>query len=102
MSEFRGALPQLQGRLYLGIGGIETTLVFHDGLKLPEFAAFDALKYSEGDAAIRRCYRAYASVARTFGTGLILDSATWRANRIFPRFGRHVPRSRCPCFIVDG
>ena len=80
MSGFRSALPQMPGDLLLGIGGIETTLVFHDGLTLPAFAAFDALRYAEGEAAIRRGYRAYGSVARAFATGLLLDSATWRAN----------------------
>ena len=33
-------------------GGIETTLIFHDGLDLPEFAAFHLLRDDEGTAAL--------------------------------------------------
>lgn len=73
-------LPQLNGGLFLGIGGIETTLVFREGIALPEFAAFDVLKHEAGEAVLRKCYESYASVAQRYGTGLILDSATWRAN----------------------
>ena len=40
MSKYRNALPQSEGRLFLADGGIETTLLFHEGLALPEFAAF--------------------------------------------------------------
>ena len=38
------SLPQLTtGRLFLTDGGLETTLVFHQGLDLPDFAAFPLL-----------------------------------------------------------
>jgi hypothetical protein len=34
-------LPQLTGdRLFITDGGLETTLIFHEGLELPDFAAF--------------------------------------------------------------
>ena len=42
---YRNALPQLDGRLYLTDGGIETTLIFHQGIELPDFAAFDLLRW---------------------------------------------------------
>jgi len=32
MARYRSALPQLDGRLFLTDGGIETTLIFLDGL----------------------------------------------------------------------
>ncbi|MFY9992234.1 MAG: homocysteine methyltransferase, partial [Rhodoplanes sp.] len=35
MNKYRGRLPQLDGGLFLTDGGIETTLVFHEGLDLP-------------------------------------------------------------------
>jgi S-methylmethionine-dependent homocysteine/selenocysteine methylase len=38
---YRNHLPQLDGGLFLTDGGIETTLIFHEGLDLPAFAAFD-------------------------------------------------------------
>ena len=44
----RNHLPQLDGDLFITDGGIETTLIFHNGLDLPLFAAFDLLKDDEG------------------------------------------------------
>jgi homocysteine S-methyltransferase len=43
MARYRKALPQLQGNLSLMDGSIVTTLVFHESLQLPYFAAFDLL-----------------------------------------------------------
>lgn len=80
MTKYRTKLPQLGDRLFLTDGGIETTLIFHEGLEIPDFAAFHLLKTPEGEAALRKYFRTYAGIARRFGTGLILESATWRAN----------------------
>ena len=50
-----GELPQLSGdRLFLTDGGLETTLIFHEGIDLPSFAAFDLLKDEDGREALRR------------------------------------------------
>ena len=48
MSKYRNHLPQLDGRMFLTDGGLETTLVFHDGIDLPYFAAFDVLRDQQG------------------------------------------------------
>jgi homocysteine S-methyltransferase len=80
MARYRDRLPQLDGGLFLADGGIETTLIFHDGLELPDFAAFDLFERPEGEAALRKYFRAYTTVARRLGVGLVLESATWRAN----------------------
>lgn len=80
MALYRNALPQLGRGLYLTDGGIETTLIFHEGLELPDFAAFHLLRTPEGEAALRKYFRTYAEIARRFATGLILESATWRAS----------------------
>ena len=53
---YRNHLPQLDGGMFLTDGGIETTLIFHEGLDLPLFAAFDLLKDDDGTAALRRYY----------------------------------------------
>ncbi len=74
-------LPQLGGDLYLTDGGIETTLIFHDGLDLPYFAAFDLLKDGSGRETLRRYYRSYTAIAKERGVGFVLESATWRASR---------------------
>jgi len=80
MAKFRKDLPQLGGDFFLTDGGIETTLIFLEGLELPDFAAFDLLKHREGEAALRKYFRTYAGLAQRYGTGLILESATWRAS----------------------
>jgi S-methylmethionine-dependent homocysteine/selenocysteine methylase len=80
MATYRHALPQLFHDIYLTDGGIETTLIFHEGLELPGFAAFALLKDNDGYAALFKYFRTYAALARDLEVGLILESATWRAN----------------------
>jgi S-methylmethionine-dependent homocysteine/selenocysteine methylase len=80
MAKYRNDLPQLSGELFLTDGGIETTLIFHEGLELPYFAAFDLLKHTAGKAALRKYFRTYAALARQYAVGCILESATWRAS----------------------
>ncbi len=74
------ALPHLDGRLFLTDGGLETSLIFLDGLDLPHFAAFPLLGTTEGRRALDDYFDAYVAVAARHGTGLVLESATWRAN----------------------
>jgi len=80
MPKHRNQLPQLAGDLFLTDGGIETCLIFHDGLDLPYFAAFDLLKSEAGRGALRRYYDSYVAIAKTHGVGFVLESATWRAS----------------------
>ena len=80
MARYRSTLPQLSGDLFLTDGGIETTLIFREGLALPYFAAVDLLKDDAGYAALRKYFRTYAAMARKYEVGCILESATWRAS----------------------
>jgi S-methylmethionine-dependent homocysteine/selenocysteine methylase len=80
MSKYRNQLPQLNGDLFLTDGGLETTLVFHDGIDLPCFAAFDLLRDAAGQARLRRYYEDYLAIAGGKGLGFILEAPTWRAN----------------------
>ena len=80
MKKYRQSLPQSDGKLFLTDGGIETSLIFHEGLELPDFAAFRLLSSPQGETALRKYFRTYAELAKRFGTGLILESATWRSN----------------------
>jgi S-methylmethionine-dependent homocysteine/selenocysteine methylase len=73
-------LPQLDDALFLTDGGIETTLIFHQGLELPLFAAFVLLEDEEGTEALRRYYEPYLELARDRGLGFVLESPTWRAS----------------------
>jgi S-methylmethionine-dependent homocysteine/selenocysteine methylase len=61
-------------------GGIETDLIFHHGVDLPEFAAYPLLRTDVGRALLRAYYEGYAAVAERTGAGLRLESPTWRAN----------------------
>jgi homocysteine S-methyltransferase len=73
-------LPQLEGGLFLTDGGLETTLIFHEKIDLPFFAAFILLKDEEGRATLRRYYERYLEIAAAEGLGFILEAPTWRAN----------------------
>lgn len=80
MAKYRNALPQLGGDFFMTDGGIETTLIFLDGQDLPHFAAFHLLKSAEGERALQKYFRSYGELTRKFNSGLILETATWRAS----------------------
>jgi homocysteine S-methyltransferase len=69
-----------QDGLWLADGGIETDLIFHHGWTLPDFAAFVLLDEPAGVATLRSYYRPYLELARGAGTGLVLETPTWRAS----------------------
>ncbi|MBK8446875.1 MAG: homocysteine S-methyltransferase family protein [Micropruina sp.] len=79
-------LPHAAG--YVTDGGMETDLIFHHGVDLPEFAAFPLLDDSGGRALLRTYYDGYAAIAAATGAGLLLESPTWRASTDWgPRVG---------------
>ena len=80
MTKYRKRLPQLGGRIFLTDGGIETVLIFQDGLELPHFAAFHLLRAAKGREALVRYYERYIAIAKAAGLGFILESPTWRAS----------------------
>jgi len=80
MSKYRSRLPQLDGGIFLTDGGTETTLIFHEGFDLPHFAAFTLLNDAKGRQVLRAYFDRYANIAKTNGTGFILESPTWRAS----------------------
>jgi homocysteine S-methyltransferase len=80
MSKYRNALPQLADRIFLTDGGLETTLIFQDGLDLPHFASFPLIDTGYGRRMLEEYYESYARIALTAKTGFMLDTATWRAN----------------------
>ncbi|OWV76213.1 homocysteine methyltransferase [Rhizobium sp. R634] len=85
MAKYRHDLPQLKGDTFLTDGGMETTMIFQEGIALPHFAAFVLLASEDGRNRTRNYYRRYLDIARRHGTGFVLDTATWRAN---PDWGR--------------
>lgn len=65
---------------YLTDGGLETTLIFHQGITLHSFAAFELLRTEEGKNAFREYYQPYLSLAEKYKLGFVMESPTWRAS----------------------
>ena len=80
MSKYRHRLPQLRNTLFLTDGGLETTLVFHDHMDLPYFAAFDLLRTPAGIERLRGYFETYTRIALDRRVGIVLEAPTWRAN----------------------
>ncbi len=74
-------LPHTDGGTFITDGGMETTLIFHGGLELPEFASFVLLDDPAGTEALLRYYEPYLEIARERAVAILLDAPTWRANR---------------------
>ena len=80
MSKYRHRLPQLGNSLFLTDGGLETTLLFHDKIELPHFAAFDLLGKKAGVERLRAYFETYTRIALERRVGIVLEAPTWRAN----------------------
>ena len=80
MARYRHDLPQLKDGIFLSDGGMETTLIFHEGVDLPHFASFVLLETEAGRQHLQRYYERYLRIARDNRVGFVLDSAGWRAN----------------------
>jgi S-methylmethionine-dependent homocysteine/selenocysteine methylase len=80
MAKYRNALPQLSRNIFITDGGIETDLIFHEGLDLPSFAAFVLLSNDNGNESLRKYFHRYAALARDYGVGLIFETVTWRSS----------------------
>ena len=80
MAKYRQGLSPFRDEFFLTDGGIETTLIFLDGQDLPHFAAFHLFKTPDGEGALRKYFRTYAELAQKYRSGLLLETATWRAS----------------------
>ena len=60
--------------------GLETWLVFHREIDLPDFAAFPLLDDPSGREVLAEYFRDHLRVAEETGTGIVLETPTWRAN----------------------
>ena len=76
----RATLPQLEHRPFLTDSGLETTLIFREGIDLPSFAAFVLLETPDGRRRLRRYFERHAEIARDADCGFIAEAPTWRAN----------------------
>ena len=80
MPKYRSQLPQLSGRLFLTDSGLETTLIFKDGIELNQFASFELLKTENGRRRLADYFREHAATAVDAGVGFVLEAPTWRSN----------------------
>ena len=79
MNLFRSRLLLRDG-LFLTDGGLETVLIFQQGTELASFAAIDLMRRRDGPEILQAYFQPYLDIARSAGTGLVLDSPTWRAS----------------------
>lgn len=80
LAKYRSHPPQLGRKLFLTDAGLETILIFHEGVDLPAFASFPLLNSDAGSQRLRDYYSRFAQLAVSQGVGLVLEGATWRAN----------------------
>ncbi len=69
---------------WLADGGLETDLIFSDGVDLPHFASFHLFDTALGREKLANYYDRYIDIARRSGTGFVLDTATWRSGAYWP------------------
>jgi homocysteine S-methyltransferase len=70
----------LVSTLMLTDSGLETWLVFLRGIDLPDFAAFPLLDDADGRVLLAEYFRDHVRIAHDVGTGIVLETPTWRAN----------------------
>jgi len=80
MAKYRSLLPQMTDYPFLTDSGLETTLIFHDGVDLPLNAAFTLHANAAGEKHLRDYFVRHIEIARARKVGFVLESATWRAS----------------------
>ncbi len=80
MAKYRHNLPQVGDRVFLTDSGLETTLIFQDGIQLNQFASFELIKTEHGRQRLHDYFRQHARTAVDARMGFVLESATWRSN----------------------
>ncbi len=66
---------------FLCYTGMETDLIFNQGIDLPGFASFPLLESARGRELLAGYYRKLLEIGRKHGTGVFLDTPTWVASR---------------------
>lgn len=80
MAKYRNNLPQLSGNFFVTNGGLETTLIYHENVQIPYFAAFDVLKDESGCEWMKNYLRKFLDIGKKYKVGFILENAGWRAS----------------------
>ena len=96
MAKYRSHLPQLGDKPFLTDSGLETTLIFHEGVELPHMASITLHASAEGEQRLRDYFVRHIEIARARNAGFVLESASWRAS---PDWGAKLGLSRAQ--LVD-
>jgi homocysteine S-methyltransferase len=80
MTAFRANLPQLADKIFITDAGLETAVIFLDGVDLPLFASFPMLDNPAQREVLRQYFKNYLTLAQQRKFGFILDTPTWRAS----------------------
>lgn len=81
MARYRNQLPQMAGDLFLVYAGMETDLLFNQGIDLPGFASYPLLETESGQQILSQYLAQSIDLGHANGIGVILESPTWVANR---------------------
>lgn len=65
---------------YLTDGGLESTMVFHHGIELNHFAAFELLNDKAGRKELRTYFMPYFDLAVKYNVPFVAETPTWRTN----------------------
>src|SRR3546814_9604033 len=66
--------------LFLTDAGLETDLIYNQGIDLPFFASISLLRTASGRQALKDYYRPYLELAARHGAGFVLERVRWRAS----------------------
>ncbi|MGL4542746.1 MAG: homocysteine S-methyltransferase family protein, partial [Polymorphobacter sp.] len=91
MTRSTAILPHRHDKLFLTDGGLETVLIFDEGIELPHFAACELVLSAAGRAQLTRYYDRFIDLAHEHGLGFVLESPTWRANADWGTLLGHSP-----------
>jgi homocysteine S-methyltransferase len=81
MSIYRDSFPPSNADIFLAYVGMETDLIFNQGVNLPGFASYPLLKTTEGRELLKGYLKDLIALGNEAGVGVILESPTWVANR---------------------
>ena len=80
MSNKKAVLPHISDRLHLTDGGLETTLVFVNGIELPAFSSVVLMVREDGGSILDDYFKPYIATALRHRVPMVLESVTWRAS----------------------
>jgi homocysteine S-methyltransferase len=80
MAKYRSNLPQLGNKTFLTDSGLETTMIFHEGIALPQLSSITMHATDDGEQRLREYFLRHIKIAKAHNVGFVLESASWRAS----------------------